>query len=154
MAVSALRWFKAAIALQILLLAYSLAMQVLDLFPWNDLASRPETYDLRRAVAINALSQLVFMGLFALGIRLLAGISVVGYAGYLALQLWKWWPPYLFGADAAWQERYVGSFARTLKLLPSYGSHLAPDAQHLALHLIMLVTLITTATAAGKMRHL
>jgi len=154
MAISALRWFKAAVALQVLLLAYWLAMQVLDLLPWNDLASRPEGYDLRRVVAINALSQLAFMGLFALGLRLLAAVSVVFYAGYLALQLWKWWPPYLFGADEAWQERYAASFARTLKLLPTYGSHLAPDAQHLALHLIMLATLVATAIAAGKMRHL
>jgi hypothetical protein len=154
MAVSALRWFKAAVALQVLLLAYWLAMEVLDLFPWNDLASRPEQYDLRRIVAVNALSQLVFMGLFALGLRPLAAISVVFYAGYLALQLWKWWPPYLFGADEAWQEKYAASFARTLKLLPTHGNHLAPDVQHLVLHLITLATLLATAVAAGKMRHL
>lgn len=141
-------------ALQVLLLAYWLAMEVLDLFPWNDLASRSEGYDFRRIMAVNALSQLAFMGLFALGFRLLAGISVVGYAAYLALQLWKWWPPYLFGADEAWQERYAASFGRTLKLLPSYGNHLAPDAQHLALHFLILATLVATATAAAKMRHL
>jgi hypothetical protein len=154
MAVSALRWFKAALVLQVLLLAYWLAMEVLDLFPWNDLQSRPETFDLRHAIAVNALQQLAYMGLFALGIRLIGLISAIGYGAYLALQLWTWWPPYLFGADEAWQARYAESFARTLKVLPSPGNHLAPDAQHLVLQLLTLAVLVATAGSVAKMRHL
>ena len=37
MTVSALRRFKAALVLQILLLAYWLTMEVVDLHPWNDI---------------------------------------------------------------------------------------------------------------------
>jgi hypothetical protein len=154
MAVVALRWFKAALLLQILLLAYWLATEVVDLFPWNDLAARPEDYDLRQAIAVNALQQLAYMALFALGVRFFATLSALGYGVYLALQLWTWWVPYMAGADTEWRERYGESFARTLKLLPSDPSHLAPDVQHLTLQLLTLATMFATFMAAARMRYL
>ena len=149
MTVSALRWFKAALVLQILLLAYWLTMEVVDIFPWNDLASRPAGYDLRWSIAINALPMLAYMALFALGIRPLAMLSVVGYAGYLAWQLWAWWKPYVLGAGSDWQALYAASFSRTLKVLPADGTHLPPDAQHLVLQVLTLLTLIATVMAVA-----
>ena len=140
--------------LQVLLLAYGLGTEVLDLFPWNDLASRSGQYDLKRAIAMNALPQLGFMGAFALGLRPLAALSTIGYGGYLALMLWRWWPAYLFGADPTWQAIYAESFSRTLKLLPAQGTHLPPDAEHLTMHLLTLATLVATAGATAKMRYL
>jgi hypothetical protein len=154
MAVLALRWFKAALVLQVLLLAYWLAMEVIDLSPWNDLASKPEGYELDRSIAMNGLQQLAYIGIFALGVRPLAILVAVAYGAFLTMQLWTWWPTYLFGADAAWRETYEVAFSRTLKLLPSYGTHFAPDAQHLMLQLLTLAVVIATAIAAAKMRHL
>lgn len=154
MTVSALRWFKAALVLQILLLAYWLTIEVVDLYPWNDLASRPASYDLGWSVAVNALQLLAYMALFALGIRPLAMLSVVGYGAYLAWQLWIWWKPYILGASGDWQALYLESFSRTLKVLPVYGTRLPPDAQHLALQVLTLLTLIATAMAVSRMRHL
>jgi hypothetical protein len=154
MAVSALRWFKAALLLQVLLLAYWLTMEVIDLFPWNDLASFPGDYDLRRRIAVNALQQLAYIGLFALGLRLFALLAVLGYAFYFAMQLKTWWVPYAFGADAAWRARYAQVYGKTLKLLPSEGVHLAPDVQHLAMHVLTLAVLIASAMALARMRHL
>ena len=154
MAVSALRWFKAALVLQILLLAYWLTMEVVELFPWNDLASRPAGYDLRWSVAVNALPLLAYMALFALGIRPLAMLSVVGYAVYLAWQLWVWWKPYVLGASSEWQAVYAQSVSRTLKVLPAYGTHLPPDAHHITLQALTLLTLVATAGAVSRMRHL
>ena len=154
MAVAALRWFKAALLLQLLLLAYFLAIEVADLFPWNDLASRPAGYDLGRAIAVNALPQLALIALFALGVTWLATVSALGYAIYLARQLWVWWLPYVAGADPAWRDHYADSFARTLKLFPSDGLHLAPDAQHLTLQLLTLATTFATFMAAARMRYL
>ena len=154
MAVSALRWFKAALVLQIILLAYWLAIEVLDLFPWNDLASRPASYDLRGSVALNALLLLACMLLFASGFRPLAMLSVAGYAAYLVWQLWIWWKPYALGADAPWRALHNESFSRTLKALPTFGAHLPPDAQHLALQLLILVTLLAAIVAVARMRHL
>src|SRR4029079_10798005 len=154
MTVSALRWFKAALVLQMLLLAYWLAMELIDIFPWNDLATRPAGYDLRWSVSINALQMLAYMILFALGIQTLAMLSVLGYAGYLAWQLWIWWKPYVLGASSDWQTLYAASFSRTLKLLPAEGVHIAPDAQHMALQVLTLLTLIATVMAVARMQHL
>ena len=104
MAVAALRWFKAALLLQIVLLAYWLAIELVDLHPWNDIGARPANYDLNRSLAANALQQLAYMGVFALGLRLLSFAPALGYAVYLALQIWTWWVPYAAGASAAWAE--------------------------------------------------
>ena len=154
MTVAALRWFKAALVLQAILVGYWLAMEAVSIFPWNDLASLPAGYDLRWEVTLNALPLLAFMLLFALGVPPIAMLSVLGYAAYLAWQLWIWWKPFALGADAAWQAKYAASFSHTLKAIPSFGMHLAPDAQHLTLQALTLVTLIATAIAAAHMRHL
>ncbi len=154
MTVSALRWFKAALVLQILLLAYWLAMEVVDVFPWNDIASRPADYDLRSSAAVNALQLCAYAALFALGARPLAVLSLLGYVGYLACQIWIWWKPYALGADSAWQALYAASFSRTLKLLPADALHLAPDAQHLVLQALTLLALFATGMAVARMQHL
>jgi hypothetical protein len=154
MTVSALRWFKAALFLQILLVAYWLAVEVLDFFPWNDLASRPTAYDLRWAIAINGLQLLAYTAIFSLGIRPLAVLSALGYAGYLAWHLWIWWKPFALGASAEWRALYGQSFSRTLKVLPQFSDRLAPDAQHLTLQILVLLTLIATVMAVMRMRHL
>ena len=154
MAVIALRWFKAALVLQVLLLAYWLTTEVVDLFPWNDLTSRPADYNLRLSIAVNALQLLAYVGLFALGVRPLATFSALGYALFLGLQLWIWWKPYVMGANAEWQVRYAQAFAKTLKLLPTSGAHLAPDANHLTLTLLTLLTLLVTAMAVSRMQYL
>ena len=154
MTVSALRWFKAAIVLQILLLAYWLTIEVVALFPWNDVVIRPAGYDLRASLALNALPLLACTALFALGVRPLALVSALGYGFYLALQVWTWWKPFIIGASSAWQATYAESFARTLKILPAYGTRLPPDAQHITLQLLTLLTLLATAIAVSRMQHL
>ena len=154
MTVAALRWFKAALVLQVLLVGYWLTTEVIDLFPWNDLASRPAGYDLPWEIALNALQLLAYMLLFALGVRFLAVLSVLGYAGYLIWQLWVWWQPFAMGADTERQALYATTYARTLKVIPSFGLHLPPDAQHIVLHVLALLTLIATVRATALMRHL
>jgi hypothetical protein len=154
MTLSALRWFKAALVLQILLLAYWLTIEVVAIFPWNDLAARPAGFDLGRDIALNALQLLAYMALFAFGIQSLAVLSVLGYAAYLGWQLWIWWKPYFLGASSDWQALYATSYSHTLRALPDYGARLQPDAQHLALQALTLLTLIATIVAVARMRHL
>ena len=154
MATSALRWFQAALLLQIGLLAYWLAIEVVAMPPWNDLAARPADYGLTEKVALNALPRLALMALFVLGIRVLAVVAVAGYAVDLAIQLWHWWKPYLFGADANWYGTYETLYTNTTAVLPAEGLHLPPDAQHLVLQLLTLATLGATAMAVSRMRHL
>lgn len=154
MTLSALRWFKAALVMQLLLVAYWLTIQVVDLSPWNDIAAGPAADVLRSRIAITALPLIGLAAIFALGLQTLGMLSVAGYAIYLALQLWAWWKPYVWGASADQQAAYAASFTRTLKVLPAYGTRLPPDAQHIVLHVVIAVTLIVTAMAVARMRHL
>ena len=154
MADSALRWFKSAIVLQVVLLAYWLAMEVIDLKPWNDLAARSAAYDLRASIILNALPQLGFVALFAFGVRTIAMLSALGYGVYLAAQLWFWWKPVVWAADADWPQRYAELYSGTIRVPFTEGLALAPDAQHLALQALTLATLFTTAMAVARMRYL
>ena len=154
MAISALRWFQAALLLQVVLLGYWLAIEAVAMPPWNDLAARTADYGLREKVALNALPQLALMALFVLGIRALAAVAVVGYGVHLTIQLWHWWKPYVLGADANWYGTYVTLYSNTTAVLPADGLYLPPDAQHLVLQLLTLATLVATAMAVARMRYL
>jgi hypothetical protein len=154
MTLSALRWFKAALVLQVLLVGYWLMIQTVDLFPWNDVVSGPASDDLRLSIAIKMLPLLALMAVFALGVPVLGVVSVAGFALYLAVQLWFWWKPYAWGANGEEQAAYAEGFSRTMKVLPTYGTHLPPDTQHIVLHVLILLTLIVSAIAAARMRHL
>jgi hypothetical protein len=154
MALSALRWFKLALMMQAILLAYWLAIEVLDLFPWNDIASRPADYDLERSVAWHALQQLAFIVLLATGIRLFAFMAACGYAVWLGVQLWTWWKPWLNGPSPEWRDEYRALFSRTLNVLPVDSLHPAPDVQNLVLQILTLVTLVAAAMAVARMQHL
>ena len=154
MTVSALRWFKIALVLQIALVAYWLTIAVVDLFPWNDLSAGPAGAELGVGIAKNVLPLLACMAIFVLGVPVLGVLSAVGYAGYLLWQIWVWWKPYFLGADPAWQAFYAEHFSRTLKVLPAHGANLAPDAQHLVLQGLTLLTLFVTAMAVARMQHL
>jgi hypothetical protein len=103
---------------------------------------------------LTILPQLGLIALFAFGWRPLAFISLAGYAVYLGLQLWTWWYPWIVGATAEWQAEHQADFSRTLKLIPADAVHIAPDAQHLLLQVLTLVTLIATAMAVARMEHL
>ncbi len=57
----------------------------------------------------------------------------MAYAVWLGLQLWTWWPPYLFGASERWSRVYERAFSKSTPILPRWGSHLPPDAMHFVL---------------------
>jgi hypothetical protein len=154
MTVAALRWFKAALVLQLLLLGYWLTIEVVHLSPWNDLAARPADYDLGQSIALNALQLVVYSVLFSFGSQALATLALLGFAGYLGWQLWMWWKPFAMGADAAYQAYYAANFSHTLKVIPTLGARIPPDAQHLTLHLLALLVVFATAMAVARMQHL
>jgi hypothetical protein len=154
MARSALRWFKVALLVQIALVAYWLALEVVDAFPWNDLRVRAWDYSPRYEIAVNVFQLLGYTALFATGIRLLALLSVLGYAAYLGLQIWTWWLPYFQGASPEFQEQYTQNYALTLKLVPAAMPYPAPDAQHIVLQALTAIVLIVSAVTLAKMRDL
>ncbi len=71
-------------------------------------------------------------------------VGSIGYTAWLYLQVQTWWVPYLFGASKNWQEIYHRVFAQSMKILPSFGNHLAPDAMHLTIQLLLFVIVIST----------
>ena len=140
--------------MQLLLVAYWLMIEVVDLSPWNDIAAGPAADALRARIALTILPLIALTAIFAFGLQTLGMISIAGYAICLAVQLWAWWKPYAWGANAEQQAAHAASTARTLKILPAYGTHLPPDAQHIVLHVLIAVTLLVTAMAVARMRHL
>ncbi len=66
---------------------------------------------------------------------------------WLALQLWTWWPPYLFGASERWSQVYARAFSQSTAALPRWGDHLPPDGMHLLLQVLLSITVATGAMA-------
>jgi hypothetical protein len=80
-------------------------------------------------------------------------LAVLLYGYWLWLQIESWWLPYLQGASPDWQRIYQANFGATVKFLPTVGSHLAPDACHVVLQLLILCALVTTAVAVFQLRR-
>lgn len=81
-------------------------------------------------------------------------VGAFGYSVWLYLQIQTWWIPYLFGASKNWQEIYHRVFAHTTKILPSFGNHLAPDAMHLTIQLLLLVIVTNSITGLLQIRQI
>jgi hypothetical protein len=83
----------------------------------------------------------------------LMAIGLVGYGAWLYFQIRTWWVPYLFGASRQWEDIYRRVFSRSTKILPSFGHHLAPDAMHLTIQLLLAVIVITTLVGLVRSRR-
>lgn len=79
--------------------------------------------------------------------------GVAGYGAWLYLQIQTWWVPYLFGASDRWQEVYHRVFAYSTPLLPSFGNHLAPDAMHLVIQILLCLIVVTLITGLLHLRR-
>jgi len=71
-------------------------------------------------------------------------VGAVDYGVWLYLQIQTWWVPYLFGASEHWKEVYNRVFSHSTKILPTFGNHLAPDAMHLTIQLLLIVIVISS----------
>ena len=80
-------------------------------------------------------------------------VGAIGYSVWLYLQIQTWWIPYLFGASKNWQEIYHRVFSHTTKILPSFGNHLAPDALHLTIQLLLFVIVTNSITGLVQIRQ-
>ena len=72
-----------------------------------------------------------------------AGLALMFDAVWLWMQIQSWWVPYVLGTPSAWQVRY--QHGPTTKVLPSIGSHLAPDGLHFTIHLLLVGAIVTAA---------
>ena len=80
-------------------------------------------------------------------------VGAVGYGAWLYLQIQTWWVPYLFGASEHWQEVYNRVVSHSTKILPSFGNHLAPDAMHLTIQLLLIVIVISSTVGLVQLQR-
>ena len=78
------------------------------------------------------------------------GCSLLALAAWLAIQLWTWWAPYLFGASERWAAVYARAFAESTPILPRWGNHLPPDAAHFVLQVLLGGGVISGALALRR----
>lgn len=152
-----MKYLRISLATQFLLAAYFQVINWFNLGPWNDqpgfvplfssiISGKIELGDVG-VVCLFLLPFLLFSLAYWRSWKWLMWVGVAGYAGWLCLQIQTWWVPYLFGATDHWKETYSRVFAHSTKILPSFGNHLAPDAMHLTIQ--MLLSVIVTSSIVG-----
>lgn len=144
------RRYRAALLWQLCLAGYMQLISWVPLGRWNyQRCCPPGLEQLRRGTltagdAVGVGAFLLPLAFFWLGSRRewrwAMWLAVVATGVWLALQLWTWWPPYLFGASDHWAQVYARAFAESTPILPRWGKHLPPDALHLALQILLAGT--------------
>jgi hypothetical protein len=137
-------WQRTTVRVQLALLVYLQLCAWLPITAWNG----QHDFDVPDVMY---LAMGVLQALFAFGFarwnRWLVGIGLVGYLAWLYLQIDGWWIPYVAGYSPGGRAFYAKYFAETWKPLPSWGDHLAPDAMHVILQ-VLIVAAIATALLA------
>jgi hypothetical protein len=70
-------------------------------------------------------------------------------AWWTYMQVQSWWIPYILGAQQPWQIRYAQG--PTTKVLPSFGTHVAPDGMHFLIHILLLASIFTGILALRQL---
>jgi len=137
-------WPRWSLLSQGILFAYYQLIEWVDLFPWNDIrrGNGQATLDL-----VVAGIMLVLILVTIRRVWWAMGIASALYGLWLYLQIQSWWLPYLQGASPGWKRVYGRFFGETVKFLPTVGDHLAPDACHIVLQLLIVSALVTTGLA-------
>lgn len=137
--------YRAALVAQLVLLLYFELCVLVPLGAWNDQASHSaglSSGNIALGSAIGVAQLLLLIGTIWRSWPLL-WLGLVGDTTWLALHAWGIWVPYVFGASPGYSSMYFRVFARTTKLLPNFGSHLAPDAMHIFIDVFLALVIIT-----------
>lgn len=145
------RWRKSALIAQSALLFYFQICMWLPLDGWNGAEHFP-VQTIKTALLPVAIGLGTALLLFAtlLQVRWLMWVGVIGHFAWFTAQAATLWPPYVFGASPDYAAMYGRVWGRNTKLLPSWGNHLAPDAMHFFIQLLLGVTLATAFFALLK----
>jgi len=149
--------YRTALGWQVALAVYVQLIMWVPLGRWNYqpcCAPALELLSRGTLTASDALAALVYVlpaAVFWLGARRdsrwVMSLSVLAVGAWLALQIWTWWPAYLFGASEHWSRVYARAFAESTPILPRWGNHLPPDAAHFVLQ-VLLAGSVATGTMA------
>jgi hypothetical protein len=149
--------YRTALAWQIGLAIYMQLVSWVPLGRWNYQPCCPPALEqlwrgtLSLSDALGTAAFLMPVALFWAGARRdwrwMMWLALLMTTVWLGLQVWTWWPPYLFGASAHWSQVYARAFAQATPILPRWGNHLPPDALHLVLQILLVGTVITGGIA-------
>lgn len=149
--------YRTALCWQAALAVYMQLISWVPLGRWNyQPCCAPGLEQLRRGTlsASDAIASLAFLlpaAVFWVGARRdwrwAMFLSLVPLGVWLGLQIWTWWPPYVFGASERWSGVYARAFAESTPILPRWGNHLPPDAAHFVLQVLLLGSVTTGAMA-------
>lgn len=145
------RWLYAATVAQVIMVAYFIVINHVNLYPWNNLLESQLVNTLTGVVPFT-----IYIMAFSLQIRWLMLIGVVHSFIWLGLQLYQWWLPYLFGPTALHQDfswYFENGYIETIRFLPSLGQRPTPDAQHATMELLSVVATATMTVAYLKTRR-
>jgi len=134
---------RAALAVAALAL-YLQATEWINLYPWNDIraGNGQEQTDIIIALVTAGLVAALWWG----GrIAALLATALMGIWGWL--QVSSWWIPYIAGATPQWKRIYAKWFAGGVHILPKTENHLPPDANHLVLHILILIAFVLSLAA-------
>jgi hypothetical protein len=152
---------KASLVAQLVLALYFQAMVWFRLGAWNDqpgkrLIEVVQSGEAPLAAFGFTLVMLLPVLLFALAYwrrwPWLMWLGLFGYAVWTVLQIQSWWIPYIFGADprALHNQKFL---ERTIKILPSFPNHPAPDGMHFVLDILLFAVVAFTAVGLFKLRR-
>jgi hypothetical protein len=105
-------------------------------------AGSPGNLVLAAAIAV---PQLLLLFATIRRLRPLLWLGLVGDGIWLALHLRSLWLPYVRGASPEYAQMYARVFGRTTKWLPNSGTHLAPDAMHIVIDVLLVAVIVTVA---------
>jgi hypothetical protein len=148
------KWLRVSLAAQVTLALYFQIIQWFPLGKWNyqpgfdplvvqALRGSIDIQDIL-LVALFALPVLVFWFALARGLIWVMWAGFLGYLAWLALEIRTWWIAYIFGASDDWLSVYQRVFSQSVKILPSFGRHLAPDGLHVVLQLLLVLVVVST----------
>ncbi|MGZ3266043.1 MAG: hypothetical protein ACXWI4_10130, partial [Croceibacterium sp.] len=109
----------------VVMLAYFVVDNHVDLYPWNNLTTSQLPSTLAALIPFG-----VYATAFALGVRWLMLVGTVHSYVWLALQIRQWWIPYLFGPTALRRDfgwYFANGYDRTIKILPEIDDRPIPD---------------------------
>lgn len=135
-----------AAALSVMILGgYLQLVEWVDMFPWNNIrnGNGQEMLDIAMGITTLILATLLWRGW-----RAAALVSALAIAFWAWLQIQSWWIPYFQGATQGWERHYEHWFGETVSWLPRSDRHLPPDANHLVLHVLIVIALVACVRAA------
>lgn len=140
------RWRSAALGSQGLLLVYFETCMWFPLGAWNDQWQYPVQHSFSTSLGplVIGLGTALLILATALRIRWLMWIGVIGHGMWFVAQAASIWPPYFVGASPQYAIMYSRVWGRTTKILPSWGKHLAPDAMHVFIQVLLIAVLVAT----------